>query len=167
MSGRSGAAAALGGLLAIAAGCAAAPGSLEGSVSADFDLRYDDLEIVRDGPVLTIRYLREVRFDQVAYAGTNTVAEVRLEGDPGPVTLGESLDVTGLLELERYVMTITPANEVVQDDRDFPEIYVAEMVFDVIGALPGEPCAGSFRVIFTDGETLRGSFEGDLAAPAF
>ena len=154
--------------LAAASGCAPVPGSLEGSISASFDLRYDHLELVADeGPSLVIRYLDDVSYDVVAYDGTNTVAELRIGGPLDGAVAGEPIDVTDLVELDRFVMVLTPDNEVVQDGRTYPDVYVAEVTFDELGTAAGEACAGRLRVIFQDGTTLRGTFDGDLVPPSF
>jgi hypothetical protein len=139
--------------------------SLDGSVSEVFDLSFDRVEIEGDGELLIIRYLADVEYPEVAYYATNTVAELAIEVGPDGWKTDGPEDVTDRLELERYVMTMDEEEEIVEDGRDFPVIYVAEVTFDVLGGSPGEEVVGAFRIIFVDGATLRGSFAGPLLAP--
>jgi hypothetical protein len=161
------AAAAVAGAAGAAGGCAR-PGTLDGSISATIPLGFDDVELVLDDDgALLVRYLDEVSYPEVAYEGTNTVAELRVTADVGGMVAGEPLDVTGAAEVARYVIVLTDDDEIVQDARLFPEIFAAELTLDAVPRAVGDACAGRFRVIFVDGTTLRGTFDGVLVAPSY
>jgi len=152
-------------LATAATGCGSSPNTLEGSVSAEFDLAFESVEVDTSLNEITVRYLEPVDILMYGYHATNSVAEISLSGDADGWVLGEPIDVTGVIEVARYVMVLDENDEIVQDDREFPEIYTAEATFDAIGETAGEPVAGHFRVIFIDGSTLRGSFEALPSEP--
>jgi len=76
--------------------------------------------------------------------------------------LGIWQDVTGAVDLERYVMVLDDPYSLVQDERRYPPEILARILCTRIGERAGDALEGQFYLVFEDGATLRGGFSAAL-----
>jgi hypothetical protein len=143
-------------------GCGAGESFLEGSISKRFGLGFDFVNVRQDGGALVVRYQDRVEFVEVGYEAENTVAELVFEELPDREYLGVWMDVSQTVELNRYVIIMPEKYLITQDERRFPEVHLAEIVFTELGTEAGQAVSGQFHVTFVDGSTLRGGFSAAL-----
>jgi len=130
---------------------------LEGSISLQFDLDFDYVEVERRTDSIVIDYLDEVSYPQVSYRGVNSTVQLTIAMLPDSGDLKQEIDATDLIDLERYVI-IYNNGAVEQDDRMFPVVSSAIVYFDKLSDEPLEAAEGWFSVVFAEGSGLRGGF---------
>lgn len=144
-------------------GCGTDGNFLEGSISRRFAIEYDFVELRLQTGNLAVLYQDNVEYIEVGYEATNTVAELVFYELPAATQLGEWLDVTDKVEVNRYVIVMPEKYLISQDERPFPEINHAEAVlFELNEQQSATRVCGQFSIGFIDGSTLRGGFEGWL-----
>jgi len=104
-------------------------------------------------------YLDEVRYSAVAYTGVNTTLQLTVGLIPAQEQLGTALDVTDLVELDRYVIVLASDGRTLeQDERAFPTVQSASVIFTELREEPARAADGSFSIVFIGGATMRGGF---------
>jgi len=150
-------------LLSFGTGCGGGENYLEGSITQRFELGFDFTEIALIDGALRVRFQDNVEYMEVGYEATNTVLELILEPLPeGNAPDEEWLDVSSNIELNRYVIIMPEKYLIIQDERRFPLVYQAEIVFSCPGSATGERIVGQFHIVFEEGSTMRGGFAGRI-----
>lgn len=105
-----------------------------------------------------VHYLDEVSYPQVSYHGINSTLQLTINMLPEESDLGEEIDATALIELERFVIVYNNG-AVEQDQREFPDVRSAIVCFDRLGEEPLAAAGGWFSVVFAEGSGMRGGFD--------
>jgi len=149
--------------LLLGTGCGGGENYLEGSITQRFELGFDFTNIALIDGGLRVRFQDNVEYMEVGYEATNTVLELILEPMPeGNAPDAEWLDVSSSIELNRYVIIMPEKYLIIQDERLFPLVHQAEIVFSRPASAPGEKIAGQFHIVFEEGSTMRGGFAGRI-----
>ena len=123
--------------------------SLEGSISDSFSLDFDRVRIRKQAPELLIEYLK--KHD----GGTDKVCKVVVNTEG--MSLGGNTNIRGPTFLDRVTVTRVAAT-----GGDFPDVDSGSMHFDTYEFRDGGDMKGRFDVLFVNGRTLNGDFEGKV-----
>lgn len=129
------------------AGCGDPPNHLEGSISSNVSLDFDETRLIRY-PDLAV----QLEYLKVIETGSDVVAKIVFDTPAGGVKNGEPID---LLAHDGVVERIVAAGDT------FPPMDTGTLTFDEGGSAPG-PASGSFAVTFDNGRTLNGQFDVEL-----
>jgi hypothetical protein len=131
----------------LCAGCEEEPNLLEGSVSQNFDLDFDDVRFVRiNGDTYQLEYLLTLES-----GGQNVICKIVFDEPEGGIPLETDVDIVannGIIER-------------IAGDGDFPlpdSAIIRFFEFNEPGDEPGF-ADGEFAITFEDGKTLNGNFE--------
>jgi hypothetical protein len=128
--------------------CAAEENRLYGSISEDFSLDFDSVDIVVAGCSLRIDYVKEY---PVA-----TYIPCRVKVDAAEVTLSSGSTIKkDAFDDAVLVSRVTPTG------RQFPDVESGSVHFSEFHLTAGETVEGQFHVVFDDGRDLSGRFSGD------
>jgi hypothetical protein len=136
-------------VMGVAAGCPPAPNSLSGSIESSHNLTFDRIEL---------RFFTDQRAYQLDYlknleeGGNDVVAKIVFDEPEGGVVTGEDIDIAannGIVE------RVTSAGDI------FPPLQEGVFTFTSGGVDEG-PAVGTFFTTFDSGQTLNGTFEGEL-----
>jgi hypothetical protein len=134
---------------ALLTACASDTNELEGSISDEFSLAFDEVDLSIAGCGLRIDYIKNY--------GTTTYVPCRLDIDT------EGLDLTEGSELESATFaTRVELGRSSPTGRYFPDLERGTLHFERFSLVAGETASGSFEVEFEDGRDLRGRFHADL-----
>lgn len=138
---------ALANLVVTVAACGDPPNHLEGSISSNVSLDFDETRLIRY-PDLAV----QLEYLKVIETGSDVVAKIVFDTPEGGVKAGEPID---LLEHDGVVERIVAAGDT------FPAMDTGTLTFDEGGDAPG-PASGNFAVTFDNGRTLNGQFQVEL-----
>lgn len=133
----------------LATACSDKENTLEGSISKDFSLEFDYVEINKLGCMVQIAYIKQGALGQTV--------PCMLLIDTDHATLGEDVWIEGNRFLDnvqvfRFDMT----------GSGFPAIDSGSLYFSDFGMDAGDRVRGEFEVDFDNGRDLNGTFENKL-----
>jgi hypothetical protein len=129
-------------------GCDDPPNHLEGSISSNVSLEFDDTRLIRfPSLALRLEYLKTLES-----GAEDIVARLVFDTPEGGIQAGERIDIA---EHNGVVERVVAAGD------GFPAFDTAHIIFDEGGNDPG-PARGSFAVTFENGRTLNGKFDVEL-----
>lgn len=143
------------GLWALAC-CGGAPSRLEGSISSEADLAFDEVRAEWLLDELAVRYV---------VVGASLCSDAARLTVRGPLAIaGNELDAAKDVRVEHFryfwddeghLVTTTP----------FPAVDHGTLEFDEVGKKLGERVVGRFTVVFVTGDTLGGEFDAPVVEP--
>ena len=147
--------------------------TLGGTLSAQYDFKYDDVRAYWNGPELIVAY--EVGVDVPANVqgfGSHINNQVlRLMINSKRVALEPHTDIaltadpnSAAASIERYVLSSSNNGQLVQDE-PLPDIVSGNIHFDTFTRKEGNALRGHFSAVFVDGRTAQGNFDAPLSAP--
>ncbi len=132
--------------------CLSPDNSLEGTITRDFSLEFDEVRLFKQGCLLRIEYLLETNLGPVVPCSLS-VDTVTTALAPDLVIQGETF--TAGVILERRMPAAT----------SFPSTRSGRLEFTRFSFVAGAKGRGSFTITFETGQDLRGSFSGVLEEP--
>ena len=140
--------------------CGGGGNSLSGSVSdySWWNLGFDRVMIQLYQEGLAISYQRDVS----GSADADRVAEIWVLTAGTAIRADEDIDMAVYGKIDRNVRVRDTNGSLIVDDHDFGGISKGTIRFSSIGKDPGVPIAGKFYLLLINGNTLNGSFSGDL-----
>ena len=151
-------------------GACAPPGTLAGSIEAEYSLTYDQIRAHRFGERLVISYEDRVSAgDAIVVDGEfrNQVARIVLF--TGRQALEEDVEIpivgadvgypVGIVE--RYVVEKSEAGGLVQG-KAFPQVRSATVRFTELGEKDGDRIVGEFHATFANDRNIGGEFQAEL-----
>ena len=135
------------GLAFAGAGCGGTGNDLWGSIGELFPLDFDKLAILKQDDALRLEYTKTTS------NGIDKVLKLTL------ITTGLGLQDGSDLRDEAFVSAVT-IERLVTDGGDFPTASAGQIHFERFGFTEGGTITGDFTVLFDDGRTLFGTFDG-------
>jgi hypothetical protein len=146
--------------VALTTGCPPPPNYLDGSIKTSHDLAFDTVELrfLSEQSVYELTYYKNL--GETADEGRDEVVEIAFTQAPGDIVAETPIDIT-TAEAASQVERTTAAN-----DPFPPDLETATVTF-FVAPVVGETVNGEFAVLFTNGRTLNGGFEAELAEASF
>ena len=159
------------GIVSMAAlGACAPPGTLAGSIEAEFSLKYDRIRAHRVGDTVIIAYEERVSAGDAAVMDgeiCNQVTRLVLFSDRQALEVGSEIPIAGARvgypagTVERYVVEQSEAGGLVQG-APFPRVLKAMVRFTELGTKDGDRVAGEFDATFVNDRNIGGEFDAEL-----
>jgi len=136
--------------------CGSSKDRLVGSISEQADLAFDEVRAEWLLDQLAIRFV-DVGASLSSDAARLTVPEVK-------AIEGQDLDVAKDVLVEHFRYSWDDQGRLITGE-PFPAVDYGVLRFSKVSKKLGERVAGSFSVVFVNGDTLSGDFDGEVVAP--
>lgn len=136
--------------------CGGSPSRLDGSISSEADLAFDEVRAEWLIDELAIRY--------VAVGASLSSDAARLTVRKALAHPEVVLDAARDLRVEHFRYFWDDEGRLIETT-PFPAVDHGTLEFDQVGKKPGERVVGRFSVVFVTGDTLSGEFDATVVPP--